>query len=188
MALKRASRVVARRYARALLEVVMAEPRADGSGPAAVRAVLEEARALLAERSDLARALTHPAIPAAARQKIAAAVWPGAPAVVKRLLNLLIERGRVELLPAVTEAFVEAWNEARGAVAATAVSAVELDASQRQALVSALEKGTGKSVELDTKVDASVLGGLRVTLGGRTLDGTVEARLRALRRRLQGAA
>jgi F-type H+-transporting ATPase subunit delta len=188
MALKSSSRVVARRYARALLEVVMAGPRDAASGPEAVRTALEAARGLIADQPSLAQALTHPAVPVSAREKIVGAVWPDAPAVVRRLLNLLVERDRVELLPTVTEAFVEAWNEARGVVAATSVSAVELDAAQKQALAGALEKGTGKSVELQTKVDPSVLGGLRVTLAGRTLDGTVEAQLRALRRRLQGAA
>jgi F-type H+-transporting ATPase subunit delta len=103
-------------------------------------------------------------------------------------MQLLVERDRVFILPAITEAFIEAWNEARGVIAAAAVSAVELDAAQRQALSEALAKAAGKSVELQTRVDAAVLGGLRVTMGGRTLDGTVAAQLQALRRRLQGAA
>jgi F-type H+-transporting ATPase subunit delta len=107
---------------------------------------------------------------------------------VRRLVHLLVERDRVPLLPAITEAYTLAWNEARGVVEAAVVSAVELDAPQKRALRDALQEATGKSVELKTKVDASVLGGLRVTLDGRTLDGTVAAQLRALRRRLQGAA
>jgi F-type H+-transporting ATPase subunit delta len=184
---KGASRLVARRYARALLDVVEAKA-GPADGPAAVRAGLEGASALVEHNPELKRALTHPAVPVPARKKVAEAVFAEAPEMVKRLVRLLVERDRVLLLPAVAEAFAEAWNEARGVLSAVAVSAVELDATQKQALSEALEKVSGKTVELQTKVDASVLGGLRVSLGGRTLDGTIEAQLGALRRRLQGAA
>ncbi len=187
MSSKGASRLVARRYARALLDVVQAKG-GPADGPAAVRAALEGACALLEQNAELRRALTHPGVPVPARKKVAAAVFGQAPEVVRRLLQLLVERDRVDILPAVAEAFVEAWNEGRGVVSAVAVSAVELDPAQKQALSEALEKVSGKTVELQTKVDASVLGGLRVTLGGRTLDGTVETQLLSLRRRLQGAA
>jgi F-type H+-transporting ATPase subunit delta len=107
---------------------------------------------------------------------------------VTRLIHLLVERDRVRILPAIAEEFALAWNEGRGVVAAAAVSAIDLDATQKLALAQALEKAAGKTVELTTSVDPTVLGGLRVTLGGRTLDGTVVTQLRALRRRLQGAA
>ncbi len=188
MSSKGASRLVARRYARALLDVVEAAKGGPADGPLAVRAALEGASALVEQNAELKTALTHPGIPLPARKKVAASVFAQAPEVVKRLLQLLVERDRVLLLPTVAEAFAEAWNEARGVLSAVAVSAVELDSAQKQALSEALEKVSGKTVELQTKVDASVLGGLRVSLGGRTLDGTIEAQLRALRRRLQGDA
>jgi F-type H+-transporting ATPase subunit delta len=188
MSLKSASRVVARRYARALLDVVMAGSKGATDGPEAVRAALERAQALVEENAELSQALTHPRIPIAARKKVADTVFADAPEVVRRLLLLLVERDRVLILPAIALAYAAVWNEARGVVAADAVSAVELDSEEKQALGQALEKVAGKAVELQTRVDPSVLGGLRVTLGGRTLDGTVGAQLQALRRRLQGAA
>jgi F-type H+-transporting ATPase subunit delta len=188
MALKSGARVVARRYARALLEVAMAGTTGPDNEPAAVRAALEQARRLVEENPELARALTHPGVPTAARQKVVAAVWGHAPEVVRRLLRLLVDRDRVLILSAITEAYIEAWNAARGIVAAAAVSAVELDAAQKQALALALGKVAGQEVELHTSQDPLVLGGVRVTMGGRTLDGTVAAQLQALRRRLQGVA
>jgi F-type H+-transporting ATPase subunit delta len=185
---KGTSRVVARRYARALLDVVQGGAGGPAQGPDAVRAALESSRSLLETNPELVHALTHPGVPGPARKKVVAVVWAQAPEAVRRLIQLLVDRDRVPLLPAILEAYAQAWNEARGVVEAEAVSAVELDAAQKQALRQALEKATGKSVELSTKVDPSVLGGLRVSLGGRTLDGTVKAQLAALRQRLQGAA
>lgn len=180
--------MVARRYARALLDVVQAGPGGQAEAPASVHAALERSASLLVETPELVQALTHPGVPGPARKKVVAAVWAQAPEAVRRLVQLLVERDRVPLLPAIAEAYALAWNEARGVMDAAAVSAVELDAPQKQALREALEKATGKGVELVTRVDASVLGGLRVSLGGRTFDGTVKAQLAALRRRLSGAA
>lgn len=180
--------MVARRYARALLDVVQAGPGGSAEGPAEVRAALERSTSLLAENAELAQALTHPAVPGPARKKVVAAVWAKAPDAVRRLVQLLVDRERVPLLGAITEAYTQAWNEARGVVEAAADSAVALDDPQKQALKEALERATSKGVELTTRVDASLLGGLRVSLGGRTLDGTVKAQLAALRRRLKGAA
>jgi F-type H+-transporting ATPase subunit delta len=189
LSLKSASRVVARRYARALLDVVASGPQGVAGAPEAVRNALDGARALLEHNPELLRALTHPTIPVAARQRVADAVWGQAPEPVKRLLRLLVERDRVQILPAIAQAYAQAWNESRGVVSAAAVSAVELDAAQKEALGRALGQAAGgKVVELETRVEPAVLGGLRVTMGGRTLDGTVAAQLRALRRRLQGAA
>jgi F-type H+-transporting ATPase subunit delta len=179
---------VARRYARARLDVARATSGAEADAPARLRTALAEGRELLENQGELLAALTHPAVAVEARQKVASAVWAKAPATFLRLLHMLIERDRVRLLPQIAEAYAEAWNESRGVLAARAVSAVELDAAERQALTAALEKATGQGIELQTQVDPAVLGGLKVTLGGRTFDGTVKAQLRALKRTLRGAA
>jgi F-type H+-transporting ATPase subunit delta len=68
----------------------------------------------------------------------------------------------------------------RGVVAAQAVSAEPLSDGQRQALALAL----GGNVDLRARVDPAVLGGVLLRIGGLTFDGTVRARLAALRRRL----
>lgn len=187
MSAKGAAGPIARRYARALLDVATAPP-ADAEQAARVRVALEGARALLESHPELMRALSHPVAAAEARQRVVSAVWAKAPELVTRLLHILVERDRMSLLPAIAAAYVEAWNAARGVVSAEAVSAVELDPGQEKALREALAKATGKGIELLTRVEPALLGGLRVTMGGRTFDGTVKAQLLALKRRLQGAA
>ena len=69
-------------------------------------------------------------------------------------------------------------------MSAEAVSAVALPDPQRQALAAAL----GDAVELRTRVEPQVLGGLLVRVGGKTYDGTVRMRLDALRRRLAASS
>ena len=176
---------VARRYARAVLEVALAT-EAKGQGAAEVGQALAAVRALLETHPDLLRTLGHPALPAEARHKVAAAVLKDAPLVVGKLVALLVERDRISILGAIEEAYVAAWNEHRGAVRAQAVTASPLAEAQIGALRGALQKATGKDVEVVSSTDARVLGGLKVFLAGRTYDGTVQAQLGAMRRTLLG--
>jgi F-type H+-transporting ATPase subunit delta len=175
---------VARRYARALLDVALQQ-----GDPETVRRELRAAAALLAAQGELRAALEHPALSGEAKKKVAEAVWGGrASTLTARLLALLAERGRIGLLDAIEAAFGVLWNVHRGVVAAEAVSAAPLDEGQTRAVAEALRRATGKEVELQARVDPALLGGLMVKMAGRTYDGSVRGRLRALRARLVGQA
>jgi F-type H+-transporting ATPase subunit delta len=87
-------------------------------------------------------------------------------------------------VPSLGEVYAELVNAAKGIVPVEATGAAELTAEQERALVEVLRAATGSEVELATKVEPGVLGGLRVKMGGRTYDGTVRAQLSALRRSL----
>jgi ATP synthase F1 delta subunit len=97
------------------------------------------------------------------------------------------ERDRLDLLPMVAAAYAKLWNAHRGVVAAEAVSAVPLDEAQTRAVAQALGRATGREVDLSSRVDPRLLGGMLVKMEGRTYDGSVRARLLALRRTLAGA-
>ena len=175
-------RALARRYARALLDV------ADRQGPNAVLALRDELRAfapIVAGHPELRRALLHPGLGSEAKKHLLAAVADraGASTLLQRLLDLLAARDRVALLEDVVEAYAGLANAAQGIVSAEAVSAVALPDPQRRALAAAL----GDAVELRTRVEPYVLGGLLVRVGGKTYDGTVRTRLDALRQRLAAA-
>ena len=182
--MKRGQAAAARRYARALLEVAMADAAAD---PAVLRQELAAAAALFQGQPELQEALTSPAVVVEAKEKIVEAVWAQAAPLLRRLLAMLAQRNRLELLPDLARSFAEQWNAARGTVAAEAVSAVPLTDEQRQAVTKALGRVTGRDVELTAAVDPTLLGGLLVRIGGLVYDGTVRGRLRALREALTTA-
>ena len=71
-----------------------------------------------------------------------------------------------------------------GIAEAVVTSAVALSDAQLTALKAKLEKISGKTVELVQKLDASVVAGLRVELEGKQLDGTVQARMSGISRKL----
>lgn len=183
--MKRGSQAAARRYAQALLELALEQGVA-----ADVRDDLRAGVAVVAGHDELRQALTHPAVAADRRRALAEAVFAGRgkTQLVPRLLALLAERGRGDALADVEEAYVKAWNAARGVVSVEASAATPLDAQQREALSHALGSVAGKPVELRLRTDPELLGGVRLSLGGQVYDGTVRARLRALRRRLSGRA
>jgi F-type H+-transporting ATPase subunit delta len=172
----------ARRYARALLDVALQHDEGDS-----MRDALRRADDLLAQHPDLQRALTHPAIAVDRKKAIAREVLgrQGANDTLLRLVDLLIARGRVELLPAIGRAYAAEWNQRRGVLMAEAVTADALTPAEEQRLTQALSAASGRGVELTTAVDPRVLGGVRVTMGGRIYDGTVQARLLSLRRHLE---
>jgi F-type H+-transporting ATPase subunit delta len=178
--MKQSPQAAARRYARALLEVAIA-----GGNPGQLRAELQQVSELLASSPELLRALTHPALGVERRQRLVRALFGGrGSALLNRLLGVLAEKDRIALLPTVAAAFARVWNEHQGVVSAEAVSAQPLDEAQIGALKAALQQATGNAVELKARVDPGVLGGLVVTMGGRTYDGSVRAQLLLLRGRL----
>jgi F-type H+-transporting ATPase subunit delta len=178
--MKRQDLGAARRYARALLD--LAREKGD---PEAVRRELRESRELLESHAELGSALSHPTLRGERRKRIVTSVWGGRVSpLTLRLLELLAERGRFGLLPSIEASFSALWNQERGVVAAEAVSAVTLDPAQQARLREALAAAVGKQVDLVTSLDASLRGGLLVRMEGRTYDGSVRGRLRALRERL----
>jgi F-type H+-transporting ATPase subunit delta len=174
-----APRALARRYARALLDV------AGREGTDAILALRDELRAfspLVSGHAGLRRALLHPGLGAEPRRRVLAALADraGASLLLRRLLQLLVSRDRVGLLPDIAETYAELANTARGVSSVEAASAVALTDAQSRALAAAL----GGAVELRTRVEPALIGGLLVRMGGRTYDGTVRTRLAVLRRRL----
>jgi F-type H+-transporting ATPase subunit delta len=170
-----------RRFARALLDV--AEGQASST---LVDTDLSSVSSLLEQNEELRRALSHPGIPSEKKKALARALFGKASPLVGRLLDLLIDRDRIALLPAITSSFHAQWNARRGVVSAEAISAVVLEPAQRKALEEALSKTAEREVELKASTDPSVLGGILVKMGGRSYDGTVRSHLKALRHALAG--
>ena len=181
--MKKATRSVARRYARALLDVALEKGAAEALGPA-----LGGAATLLAGQADLRATLAHPALSVEKKKKVATAVWTAESPLLLRLITLLIERDRILLLPLVHDAYVELWNAHRGVVAAEAVSATPLDATQQAAIAKAASRMAGREVQLTTAIDPALLGGVVLRMDGRTYDGSIRAQLRALKTRLAPGA
>jgi F-type H+-transporting ATPase subunit delta len=87
-------------------------------------------------------------------------------------------------MPQVANEFRRLYNKNAGIVEATATSALALDDAEVAALTKRLEQLTGARIELERKVDPSLLGGIQVRIGDTLYDGSVRGRLERLRTRL----
>jgi F-type H+-transporting ATPase subunit delta len=103
----------------------------------------------------------------------------------ENLVRVLAENGRLELLPEIRTQFEALRNEREGVVEAEVQSAFELSEAQLKDLVSRLEKKTGRRVKAKVEVDKELIGGVRIVLGDKVIDGSARAQLGALENALK---
>ena len=100
---------------------------------------------------------------------------------VLNFLKILAEKGYAKQFPQCVKAYREHFNADNGILPVTAVTAIPLSDSQASRLTEKLSQLTGKTVELNNRIDTSVLGGIRLQYSGKQLDDTVQHRLAAIR-------
>jgi F-type H+-transporting ATPase subunit delta len=93
----------------------------------------------------------------------------------------LVEREEFELLSLIIERLKVLVYQEGGIVEAEITSAVELNDSAKSDILKKIEKKTGKSVKLITKIDSNLLGGMKVKIGDEMVDLSVRGRLEGLR-------
>ena len=148
---------------------------------------LEEVNALFKANPDYLHLLSTPSIPKRERCGLLdEALRDQVDLYVLNFLKILCEKGTLRELPGCARAFRVKYNQAHGLLEATATTAVAMTEQQVKSLHEKLEKLTGKTIDLKTKVDPAVLGGIRLDIEGTELDGTVQNRLASLRRSIAG--
>jgi len=98
----------------------------------------------------------------------------------ENFVRVLAENGRLDVLSEIRAQYEVLKNEREGVVEAEVQSAFELDAAQVADLVSRLEKKTGRKVKARVSVDKSLIGGVRIVIGDKVIDGSARAQLAAL--------
>lgn len=165
---------VGERYAQALFELALEGGRLD-----AVREDLRALKAAWLGSDDLRRLLASPVWSAEDKQTglLAVADKAGYDAVTRKFLGLLAANRRAGDLPGVIAAFEQLHARHSGVVAAEVVSALALTASQLEGVRTALRTSLGRDPELETRVDPSILGGLKVRVGSRLFDASLRTKL-----------
>lgn len=121
------------------------------------------------------------------REGISKAVSDANPELVN-FLELLAEKHRMPALFRIRARFDELWDRENERLEVTVRSAVALDPSVVESIGSEIERKTGKTIELQSEVDESIIGGLVLQVGNRVLDASVRSRLDKLRREVVQAA
>ena len=138
---------------------------------------------LLDAQPALANSLFRPLHPVAQRRALLSAVCERirSSAPVRNFYAFLIDQRRLVDFPAIHDEFGRLADDAAGRTRADVVTASPLSDAQRSRLTSALAASTGKHVELDIRVDSSLLGGAIATVGGVVFDGSLRTQLSQLR-------
>lgn len=112
----------------------------------------------------------------------------GADPELQNFLELLIEKHRMPVIFRARKVFDDLWAEENKRLAVTVTSAVELDPELVKRIGSEIESQTGQTVELQSKVDDDILGGLVLQVGNMVLDASVRNRLDKLRKSVASSA
>ena len=96
------------------------------------------------------------------------------------LLKLLLENGRINVLPEIAEQFEALKAQIENSVDVVVTSATALSSGQQQAMAAALEKRLGRSINLETEIDENLIGGAVIKAGDVVIDGSLRASLDGL--------
>lgn len=172
--------VAANRYAKALMDVLYPKDAEAGL------AQLDGLVTLLASQPEATRILENPTVSVEQRQallgRIANAAGFAAP--VRRFLDLLVARNRMDLLGQVVAAYRKFLDERLGVVQARVTSASQLNEAEQSALRAKLEHATGRKVRLNIDIDPALIGGVVAQVGSTIFDGSLRQQLKTFRERL----
>jgi ATP synthase F1 delta subunit len=103
-------------------------------------------------------------------------------------LELLIEKGRMPEIFRIRRQFEELWKHENRRIDVTVTSAVELDPAVVSKIGEEIQRQTGQEVELASRVDEEILGGVVLQVGNMVLDASIRSRLEKLRKSVATAA
>jgi F-type H+-transporting ATPase subunit delta len=175
------ARMSALRYARAVLDVALAE-----ADPVAVDLQLASAAELFTGHAALWKVMTNPAVPAPKKRAIVDTLLPQLEIspVVQKTLQMLASRDRIALLPKIAEAYRSRLMDYQKVVRASVTSAAPVPADRLKKLELELAGITGRKVVMTSAVDPSILGGVVTRIGSTVYDGSVRRQLEKIREKL----
>jgi F-type H+-transporting ATPase subunit delta len=170
---------IARRYAGAIFDIAVKQNTLDQT-----LADVQEIARLFSIRT-LAYLLREPNIPVqrketAIRQALESRVLPTS----LNLALLVVQRELVDLMPNIARELNQLVLDYKNQAVAQVTTAKPMDAKQQNLVQQALERMTGKTILMETRVQPGILGGVVARVGDKVIDGSVERRLQMLKQQL----
>lgn len=177
---------VANVYARSLFDLAH-----ESGGRGVVEGVLGELEDILEvarATPSFAELLSSRVVPANRREQSLRRILQGrASDLCLRFMLVLNRKDRLGSLPQIAEAFDAIAQQAFGRVEVDVITASELPAGEVPALRDRLSKALSKDVVVHTYVEPAMLGGVKLRVGDRLVDGSIQTRLRRMKDQLAGS-
>jgi F-type H+-transporting ATPase subunit delta len=175
-----ARRVYAKRYAQAVFSIALEKKELERwqSDLTNIARVVEDEKTLAV--------LENPKIHFDDKTKLLSTLLGDVNPLALNLVYLLINKDRLRMMGEIAGEYQRMMNSYRGTETAEVLTAVSLDESDKKKLGERLGAIIGKTVELEPKVDASIIGGVIARIDGKLIDGSTRSKLEALKKELAG--
>jgi ATP synthase F1 delta subunit len=174
---------IARVYAEALFESARDHDKLD-----VVHEQLGELTDVLAKNRELQIFFFSPYFSSEEKRDGIAKAVSGADELLENFLELLAEKHRMPVIFRIRRRFDELWAQETKRLEVRLISAVELDPKVVERVRSEIERQTDRTIELETEVDESIIGGLVLRVGNMVLDASMRNKLERLRKEVAQAA
>jgi F-type H+-transporting ATPase subunit delta len=169
-------------YANALFEIAKAQDLVNE-----VREQLREFAKALDESSDLRFFFFSPYFSAEEKKEGLHAAVEDAEPILMNFLEALIERSRMPAIFRIRDRYEKLWDEEEKVLPVQVTSAVELEDGTVENIADQIREQTGQNVEISSRVDPEIIGGLVLRVGNSILDASIRNRLNQLRRQVAQA-
>jgi F-type H+-transporting ATPase subunit delta len=169
-------------YGTALYEAAVDTGRAT-----AVEPQLVAIRDAIVGSPGLTQLLDNPAFPARGKKDILLELATGSDPLVRNLLQVLVDNGRLTALSDVVDVFSARVRESERQLEVELTTAIPVGADEADRLRDRIAEASGKDVTLRRRVDPAVLGGIVLRIGDQLIDASVRGRLDGLRLALRKA-
>jgi len=174
---------VAKRYAKALLEVA-----AERDALVRILDDIRTVQSVIGDNPELLKFLNHPKLDEDAKLDMIRRVFEaGIGQEVYNTLVLLVKRGRAEYIPLVADEFKKIANKAMGIETALVYTPRPLTEQESAKVAEQFARLTGKTVEVESVLDDSLIGGIKVRIGDRIYDGSISGKLNRMLKTIQAS-
>ena len=170
--------MIARRYAKALVNLAENEKDLDNTGKH-----LNSITGVYKENSELRQVLSDTKVSSGVKLEILKDVLSkiNASKLVDKFSRFLLAKRRIDFLPGIERAFNLLLQEKLGRIEADVTAAYELPKETVKNLVNAISGYSGKEVEVNVTIDPSIIGGIKTRIGSTVIDGSIQTHLNQIR-------
>jgi len=167
---------VASRYAKSLIDLAREQNALD-----AIHADMLQVIEVIKSNSQLQAVLKNPIIKLDKKENILNGIFgKSAHPALLAFFNLLIEKGRAGVLFATAKEFIVEFNQEKGIIEASVLSAAPLSAEQKEQIISLVKEEYGSQVILSNEIDPELIGGFILTIGDKQIDASIAGKLKRL--------